>query len=108
MPGTGIELGERAPRLLARDAAAVAGALQGAVVQEEGHAVGAELGVALEHAVAVLGAQAEGGHCVLGRQLACAAVGDPERVWPRLHWVTSALRAAVFAFGAAVRLTGVP
>jgi ABC-type sugar transport system ATPase subunit len=55
------------------------------VVHQEGHAVGRELHVALDHAVAVLRAEAERRQRVLRRQLAGAAVRDPARIGPGVH-----------------------
>ena len=61
------------------------------VMHQERHAVGAELGIAFKHPVAVLRAQAERGKCVFRCQLAGTPVGNPERVRPlggvSRHWI---------------------
>jgi hypothetical protein len=51
-------------------------------MQQKRHTVGAELHVALKHAVAVLRTQPKRGQRVLRGQLACAPVGDPAWVGP--------------------------
>ena len=51
-------------------------------MHQEGHAVGAEFGIALEHAVAVLRAETQCSERVFRRQLAGAPVRDPERIRP--------------------------
>jgi hypothetical protein len=61
---------------------AVRGAAQRGVVHQEGNIIGAEFHVALKHAVAVAGTQAESGQGVFRGQLACATVGHPKRVGP--------------------------
>jgi hypothetical protein len=82
MPAARVQLRQGMPGQIATDALAVGGALQGGVVHQKHHAVGAELGVALEHAVAVRGTQPERRPgCFRGR-VACAPVGDPARVGP--------------------------
>ena len=70
------------PRDGRRRAVAAGGALAACVVHQEGHAVGTQLDVAFEHAVAVLRTQAERRQRVLRRQLAGAPVGDPAGVGP--------------------------
>ena len=82
MPATRIQLGELGPGQVTAGAVAVGRALQRGVVHQKGHAVAAQLGVALEHAVAVLGAQPERGQGVFRGQLARATVGDPAGVGP--------------------------
>jgi hypothetical protein len=85
MPAARVQLAQRIPGLLAGDAQAVGGAVQRVVVQQQDHAVAAELGVAFEHVVTV-GRSAEAKCCegILRRQLAGTPVGDPARVWPGL------------------------
>ena len=81
-PATGVDVATGfAPRPVTRRAAlVVAGAVQRGVVQQERHAVGAELHVALEGAVAVLRrTEPESRQCVLGRQLAGTTVRQPAR-----------------------------
>jgi hypothetical protein len=98
MPTARIELRKRAQRQVAAGAVAVGGALQRGVVQQKGHAVGAQLGVAFEHAVAVLCAQAEGGQGVFRGQLASATVGNPAGVGRK--------RCAFMVQGRSVRFSG--
>ena len=90
VPAPGVEARQLAPGALAGDAARRRRALQRVVVEQERHAVGAELDVALEGAVAVARADAKRGQRVLRRQLAGAAVGDPQRVGPVVHDATRA------------------
>ena len=79
VPRAGVEPRQLAPGEVGGAAVAAGGALQGGVVEQEGHAVGGELDVAFEGAIAVARAEAERGERVLGRQLAGAAVRDPAR-----------------------------
>jgi hypothetical protein len=51
-------------------------------VHQKGHAIGAELYIALKHAVAVAGTQAKSGQGVFWRQFAGAAVGNPAWIGP--------------------------
>ena len=85
------------------DADAVGGALQRRRrACRKGTPSARQLHVALEHAVAVRGAEAERGQRVLGRQLAGAAVRDPARVRPvaARHGSRHALRMPLAAWPA--------
>ena len=82
VPAAGVEARELAPRQRRRRPVARRRALQRRVVQQERHAVGGELHVALEGAVAVRRADPKRRQRVLGRELAGAAVRDPARKGP--------------------------
>ena len=66
MPAAGIKLGQCLPELASADVMTAGGAFQRGVVHQKRHAVGAEFGIALKHAVAMLRAQSEGGEGVFG------------------------------------------
>ena len=85
VPGAGVQARQVPPIALARDARSGRGALERRVVQQERHAVGAELHVAFEGSVAVRCADAKSRQRVLGRQFAGAAMGNPQRVGPGRH-----------------------
>ena len=82
VPAAGVDARKLGPVALTGHTALGRGAVQLGVVQQEGHAVGAELHVALEGAVTVRGTDTEGGQRVLRRQFAGAAVGNPEGQGP--------------------------
>ena len=88
VPAAGIEARQFTPPVIAGGAGGVGGAFQRGVVQQEGHAVVAELDVAFEGLVAIGRTQAERRQRVFRRQLAGAAVGDPQRVGPGRHQAT--------------------
>lgn len=77
VPAACVQLGDLAHGQVAACALCIGRAVERGVVHQEQHAVLGELGVALEHAVAVVCAQAEGAHGVLWCQLASTAVGHP-------------------------------
>jgi hypothetical protein len=68
---------------LASHALTIGGALEGGVVQQKNHTVGTELGIALEHAVTVLGTQSKGRQRVFWGEFSSPTVGDPAGVRPK-------------------------
>ena len=60
----------------------VGGSVEGVVVQQKRHAILAELDITLEHAVAMAGADAQGGEGVFRGEFSSATVGDPFWIWP--------------------------
>src|SRR6476469_1297859 len=85
MPAAGLELRQLAPGPLTTRTASIGGAIERGVVHEERHAIGGELRVALEHAVAMLRAEPEGRQRVLRCELAGTAVRDPAWIRPCFH-----------------------
>ena len=82
MPAAGVEARQLGPGQRRGRAVTRGRALQGGVVEQERHAIGRQLDVALEGAKAVRGAEPKRGQRVLGRQLAGAAMRDPARERP--------------------------
>src|SRR3989344_3933372 len=90
MPGASIQLGQGRPGVIAPDRArcraqclrAIGRAVQRGVVHQKRYAVGTQLGIALEHAIAMLCSQPEGGQGVFRGELASATEGDPAGVGP--------------------------
>ena len=81
-PGAGIERGQLVPRVFSSGAMTVGRAFQCVVVQQKELVVSGELGVELDHAVAVAHACVETGQRVLRRQRAAAAMRNQPRIRP--------------------------
>src|SRR5574343_1061702 len=85
MPAAGIQPGQRGPAQGGGHALAVGRALERGVVQQKDFFIGAELGVALEHAVAMVCTQCKGSQGVFRRELAGSPMANPARIRPVLH-----------------------
>ena len=90
VPAARIELRQNPPRVVAGDRAGagaqlrrrVRGAPERVVVQQERHAIAGEFDVAFEHAITLVGPDAQGRERVFRSQFAGAAMRDPARVGP--------------------------
>ena len=90
VPDPGIQAAQRDPGVLTCDLTGVApeylggvrGAFQGGVMQQEGHAVGAQFDIALGHAVAAADPHLKRSQGIFGGQFAGASMGNPAWVGP--------------------------
>src|SRR5260221_13050834 len=85
MPGTRIQLHERAPVEIRGAALAIGGSLEGVVVQQHRDAIARELHVELVSAEAERLPGADRGEGILRREAAAAPVTGDARIGPVLH-----------------------